>query len=249
MLRLSAGAGGPLSPIMRSTPDLFSEFDVRIVEAGERADRLSDACRDIGKHTLDVGGPTRSLRNTLRLVAAVSVASLVIVGALGFKVVPMFEKMFLDFGSVLPAPTAICFAFFRTVRAAWWGLAPTVSALAAIVWRVSSVPDQSETLRRLPLSGTVLRLASEAAEASQVELLMRWELLPAAPVEPLVPERLDAANRAATRLTNVLEPLAMIILGGFVVWVLMSTYVPIHSDLQPCTGGPPTDPCSTNGNP
>jgi len=81
-------------------------------------------------------------------------------------VIPVFAKMFSDFGGVLPAPTRIVMNLSDFLKAYWWALGGGAAILTFIFKRYrATVNGKMVTDRlalRIPILGTVLRKSAVA---------------------------------------------------------------------------------------
>jgi len=100
-------AGVPLSRALLRHPQLFDEFYVNLVRAGEAGGHLGDALARVHEHQERV----RALRE--RVIAAATyptillVASLLSLLVMLLYVVPQFREIFVELGDRLPLPTRV----------------------------------------------------------------------------------------------------------------------------------------------
>jgi type IV pilus assembly protein PilC len=81
-------------------------------------------------------------------------------------VIPVFAKMFSDFGGTLPAPTRIVMGISDFIRAYWWALAGGAFALTWIFKRYRATNNGRRNTDRLamriPILGNVVLKSSVA---------------------------------------------------------------------------------------
>lgn len=161
-VRKRVQAGASLKAAFGQHREVFSDFLVGVLEAGESAGKLSEA--------LEAGAEYLEKRLELRqktraafvypLVVGV-VCSLVVTGLLIF-VVPMFSQMYRKLHVDLPGPTKGLLTLSHLLRGWWWLLLPLAGGAAVGVRRLLTLPAARlwwDRLRlRMPLLGPLNRL-------------------------------------------------------------------------------------------
>jgi general secretion pathway protein F len=152
--------GAPLSRALARHGDLFGDFFVQMVRAGEAAGQLPATLERLAEHLTRSAALRESVISAATYPAILlAVALLSLVGMLGF-VVPQFEKLFADMGEAVPLPTRIVLALSHHARD--WGLVwigvLLLAGVAFVAWRrtpAGQVRWQSLQLR-VPLLGRLL---------------------------------------------------------------------------------------------
>lgn len=104
-IRQDVEAGSTYADALRKHPNTFSDLYVNMVAAGELGGILDTILNRLSKYIEKSMKLKRQIRSALVYPATiVAVAGIVIVVLLVW-VIPIFAKMFSDFGGVLPAPT------------------------------------------------------------------------------------------------------------------------------------------------
>ncbi len=155
-------AGASLTKAFEPYRDIFSEFFVGMLEAGEAAGKLVEAL-EMSAVYLDKREQLRSkIRSAFVYPTAVGVVCLAVLLGLLVFVVPVFTKLYANLHVPLPGPTLILVTLSRGLRDWVWLVVP---AGIAAVWAVrrllcsSAVRQQWDRLKlRLPFFGKLNRL-------------------------------------------------------------------------------------------
>lgn len=99
--------GTPLSRVLASHPQQFSDFYVNMVRSGEASGQLSAVLERLNEHLERLSALRENIISaSMYPLILLGVAILSLVAMLGF-VVPQFETLFKGMGDALPAPTRI----------------------------------------------------------------------------------------------------------------------------------------------
>jgi len=101
----SLEAGLQLSDAMARHPKVFDRMYVNLVAAGEEAGELDTVLLRLAKHMEKADKLRRQLRNTAIYPVAVLMVAIAVVILMLWKVIPIFQEMFKDYGYPLPGPT------------------------------------------------------------------------------------------------------------------------------------------------
>ncbi len=109
-VRLDVESGSTMAEAMKKHPDIFDNLYTNMVDAGEVGGILDTILSRLAGFMEKAMALQRKVKGAMTYpVICLAICLLVMVVMLVF-VVPVFEKMFADFGSALPAPTAMVVA-------------------------------------------------------------------------------------------------------------------------------------------
>jgi type IV pilus assembly protein PilC len=98
-------AGSTFADSLKDHPKVFDELFVQLCAAGEMGGILDTILNRLAAYREKNEKLKRKVKSALNYPVIVLVVGIGVVAALLLKVVPVFAKMFADFGSALPAPT------------------------------------------------------------------------------------------------------------------------------------------------
>jgi type IV pilus assembly protein PilC len=163
---LDVEGGNTLSESLAKHPKIFSDLYSNMVDAGEAGGILDIILGRLATYLEKADALQRKVKSAMTYP---SIVATVAIGATVFMlmfVIPVFAKMFTDFGGTLPAPTRVVMGLSDFLRNYWWVLAGMIvgSIIAYKQGRknrkVSKKMDQA--LLNMPVLGNVLRKGSVA---------------------------------------------------------------------------------------
>lgn len=98
-------AGSTFADALKDHPKVFDELYVQLCAAGEMGGILDTILNRLAAYREKNEKLKRKVKSALNYPMIVLVVGIGVVAALLLKVVPVFAKMFADFGSALPGPT------------------------------------------------------------------------------------------------------------------------------------------------
>jgi type IV pilus assembly protein PilC len=98
-------SGSTFSDALGKHPKIFDRLFVNLVAAGEVGGILDTILSRLAAYLEKADKLRRKVKGALTYPAAVTVIAVLVVVVMLTKVIPVFEKMFKDFGGTLPAPT------------------------------------------------------------------------------------------------------------------------------------------------
>jgi type IV pilus assembly protein PilC len=98
-------SGSTFSDALGKHPKVFDRLFVNLVAAGEVGGILDTILARLAAYLEKNDKLRRKVKGALTYPAAVTVIAIAVVVVMLTKVIPVFEKMFKDFGGTLPAPT------------------------------------------------------------------------------------------------------------------------------------------------
>jgi type IV pilus assembly protein PilC len=163
---LDVEGGHTLAESLAKHPKIFSDLYSNMVDAGEAGGILDIILARLAVYLEKADALQRKVKSAMTyptIVATVAIGSSVFM--LMF-VIPVFAKMFTDFGGTLPAPTRIVMGLSTFLRDFWWLLGLIIVGLVfAYKWgrktpKVAFKMDQFALAS--PVLGNVLRKSSVA---------------------------------------------------------------------------------------
>lgn len=158
--------GSTLAEALEKHPKIFSDLFVNMIAAGEAGGILDVILGRLAVFLEKADALQRKVKGAMTYPTIVlTVAGGACIFMLMF-VIPVFAKMFSDFGGVLPAPTRIVMNLSEFLKGYWWALGGGAAILTFIFKRYrATVKGKMVTDRlalRIPILGTVLRKSAVA---------------------------------------------------------------------------------------
>jgi len=97
--------GSTFAEALTKHPRIFDELYVNLVTAGEIGGVLDTILNRLSAYLEKADSLKRKVKSAMVYPSTVMVVALAVLALLLVKVIPVFEKMFADFGGELPAPT------------------------------------------------------------------------------------------------------------------------------------------------
>lgn len=165
-VRDAVQGGATLSDAMKRHPKIFDELYTNMVEAGEVGGALDAILVRLAGYREKADKLVRKVKGAMVYPSVVMfVAIAVTIGMLTF-IVPVFAKMFANFGSELPAPTRAVLAVSNFLKSNFVLLIlGSIAGLGGFVWWKKTpagalIVDQG--LLRMPVLGNLVRKSSVA---------------------------------------------------------------------------------------
>jgi type IV pilus assembly protein PilC len=110
-------SGSTFSDALAKHVKVFDRLYVNLVAAGEVGGILDTILNRLAAYLEKNEALRRKVKAAMTYPAAVTVIAIVVVVVMLVKVIPVFEKMFKDFGGALPAPTQMVINFSHFMQA------------------------------------------------------------------------------------------------------------------------------------
>jgi type IV pilus assembly protein PilC len=110
-------SGSTFADALGAHPQIFDALFVNLIAAGEVGGILDTILNRLATQLEKADKLARQLRGAMVYPATVSAIALCVIILLMVKVIPVFEKMFSDFGGELPGPTAMVIAISEWLQA------------------------------------------------------------------------------------------------------------------------------------
>jgi type IV pilus assembly protein PilC len=168
--------GSPLSASLAKHPQIFSEFYIGLVTAGERSGTLAHVLGRVARQLEAAQELKRKVVGALTYPAIVSIMGVLVSTLLVTRVVPVFEEVYGQLGTSLPLPTRLLVGLSRAARS--YGLL-LVAAAPILVWqarRYLRTPAGRELADRIrlgfPLVGRLMRMVVVTRFISTLAILL-----------------------------------------------------------------------------
>ena len=211
--------GSTLAEALGEHPKVFSDLYVNMIAAGEAGGILDVILQRLAVFLEKADALQRKVKGAMTYPAIVlTVAGGACIFMLMF-VIPVFAKMFSDFGGTLPAPTRIVMGASDFLRDYWWALAAGVTGftIAFKRYRASTkgryVTDKAAL--RLPILGTVIRKSGVARFTrtlgtligSGVPILQGLEITSRTAGNKVIQEAIEATSKSISQGDTISGPL------------------------------------------
>ncbi len=165
-IKTDVEAGGGLAESLGKHPNAFSEFFIRVVEAGEVSGTLDKSIRRIGVQLEKLGKIKSKVIGALLYPAITLVVAAAVLAFLLIKVIPEVSKLYGESSSELPELTKTVLAFsnwFQDNAGAMLAAAFVFALSFSAMMRVESFRHGWDRLIvRVPLFGSLIRKATIA---------------------------------------------------------------------------------------
>jgi type IV pilus assembly protein PilC len=130
-VRKDVEAGLALSDALKKHPDVFNELYVAMVQAGETGGILDMTLLRVATQLEKDAALRRQIKAAMIYPSLIGGFALVVLIALVAFLVPVFEKIFEDFGGELPAITKFTVFLSHMFTQRWYVM---IAAVAGVVW-------------------------------------------------------------------------------------------------------------------
>ena len=181
-IRKSVEAGLPLSDALARHPKIFSPLYISMVRSGEAGGLLESALERTADQLEKEDALRRQVRAAMIYPAVVITFALAVLLALVAFIVPVFAKVFKDFGGKLPALTQFTVGLSHFITSRWYLV---IVIVAAVIW--SFFAWKRSKWGRPQWDRFRLRIPLRIGEVVQKVALARWSRTLSALVSAGVP--------------------------------------------------------------
>jgi type IV pilus assembly protein PilC len=158
--------GSSFSDALKDHPKVFDELFVQLCAAGEVGGILDTILNRLALYREKAEKLKRKVKGAMTYPAIVILVAIGVTAVLLLKVVPVFEKMFADFGSALPAPTQLVVSMSKWLQGNFFymviGLIVFVVAFTAFYRNPRGREIFDKFILKMPLIGDLLRKVAVA---------------------------------------------------------------------------------------
>ncbi len=211
--------GATLAEGLAKAPNVFSELYVNMIAAGETGGILDTILQRLAVFMEKADALQRKIKGAMTYPAIVL---FVATGACIFMligVIPIFAKMFSDFGGELPAPTRVVMGMSNFLRQNWYILVAVAVACVFAYKRVRANPRgqyiTDKLFLRIPIIGNVLRKGSVSRFTrtlgtligSGVPILQGLEITSKTSGNRVLQEAIENVSRSISQGETIADPL------------------------------------------
>jgi type IV pilus assembly protein PilC len=220
-VRKDVEAGLPLSDSMARHPKVFNPLFVAMTQAGEMGGVLEDALVRVANQLEKDASLRRQIRSAMVYPILVVTFSILVMMALVAFLVPVFEKVFEEFGGELPKLTQVSVFLSHMVTGFWWAIfgGAGLAAFLFVKWKSSSWgrPQWDHFRLRIPMKiGTIVQQVAVARwsrtlaslTGAGVPLLQALEITGRTGGNVAVEEAMDGVIASVKRGGTIAAPLA-----------------------------------------
>ena len=130
-IRHSIETGSSLKEAFEKHKDIFSDFFIGMIEAGESGGNLSKVLEMSADYLEKQNDLRRKIKATFAYPIVIAVMCILVVSSLVIFVIPVFSKLYQQMHLQLPWPTRAIVDFSTFVRDGWWAI---LLITLVIVW-------------------------------------------------------------------------------------------------------------------
>jgi len=115
-IKESVEGGSTFADALKKFPDVFDELFVNMIAAGEAGGILDVILNRLSSYMEKAMKLRKKVKGAMTYPIIVLCIAVIVVGVILVFVIPVFEKMFADFGGALPAPTQFVVGLSKFVK-------------------------------------------------------------------------------------------------------------------------------------
>jgi type IV pilus assembly protein PilC len=148
-------AGSSLTEAMAKHPNIFGQFYISMVRAGEASGMLDTILDQVANYLERIASLQRKIKSAIMYPATVTIIAIGITVFLLLKVVPVFETIFESLGGDLPWPTKITVGLSNMIQDKWWLVTLILVALIVILNQWGKTKGGRLTIDKVKLTAPV----------------------------------------------------------------------------------------------
>ncbi|MBI5039635.1 MAG: type II secretion system F family protein [Nitrospirae bacterium] len=218
-IRQDVEAGSTYADALRKHPKIFNDLYVNMVAAGELGGILDTILNRLSKYIEKSIKLKRQIKSAMAYPSTIVAVAVVVIVVLLVWVIPIFAKMFTDFGGVLPAPTRMVIGASDFMQ---HNILIIIGAVGLIIFglnRYYKTPSGRRTVDRLalrlPIFGLLVRKIAVAKFtrtlgtliSSGVPILDGLDIVAKTAGNKVVEEALVATRQSISEGKTLAEPL------------------------------------------
>ena len=213
-------SGSTFADALSKHPKVFDSLFVNLVAAGEVGGILDTILTRLAEHIEKAMRLAKKIRGAMVYPSTIVAVAVVVTVVLLLYVIPIFAKMFSDFGQTLPAPTLMVLAISDFTRKYFLAVVVFLFILAAAVrWYYRTENGRrniDRLLLRLPVLGSLLQRIAVARfsrtlgtmVSSGVPILESMDIVARTAGNKVIEEAIIRARGSISEGKTIAEPLA-----------------------------------------
>jgi len=165
-IKESVEEGSTLAEALERYPKIFDELFVNMVAAGEVGGILDTILDRLSSYMEKTEKLKKQVKGAMTYPIIVLCIAFIVVGVILVFVIPVFEKMFADFGGALPAPTQIVVGISRFAKGNIHYMIGAIVAFIFVFKRFYATAKgrvlMDDVMLKLPVFGPLLRKVAVA---------------------------------------------------------------------------------------
>jgi len=165
-LRMDVESGSTYADALKKHPKIFDDLYRSLVAAGEAGGILDTILNRLSKHIEKTMALKSKIKSAMVYPSVIVVVAVLVVSILLVWVIPIFAKMFSDFGGTLPAMTQMVIGFSHFAQHYWWIIGGVmIGIFFAIKWWYGTPSGHSiidALLLKVPVVGDLIRKSAVA---------------------------------------------------------------------------------------
>jgi type IV pilus assembly protein PilC len=213
-------SGSTFADALTKHPKVFDELFVNLVAAGEVGGILDTILSRLAAHIEKAMKLAKKIKGAMVYPSTIIAVAIIVTVVLLLYVIPIFGKMFQDFGQALPAPTQFVLGLSDFTRKYFLLVIVVIAALvAALRWyrnRESGRRNIDALLLKLPVVGSLLQRISVARfsrtlgtmVSSGVPILEGMDIVAKSAGNKVIEEAIVKARMSISEGKTIADPLA-----------------------------------------
>ena len=213
-------SGSTFADALTKHPKVFDELFVNLVAAGEVGGILDTILARLAAHIEKAMKLAKKIKGAMVYPSTIVAVAIIVTVVLLLYVIPIFGKMFQDFGQALPAPTQFVLGLSDFTRKYFLlVIVVTVALVAALRWyrnRESGRRNIDALLLKLPILGSLLQRISVARfsrtlgtmVSSGVPILEGMDIVAKSAGNKVIEEAIVKARMSISEGKTIADPLA-----------------------------------------
>lgn len=219
-IRADVESGATFADALRKHPKIFDSLYVNLVAAGEVGGILDTILNRLAIQLEKQDKLAKQLKSAMVYPTTVSVIAVACIVLLLVKVIPVFQKMFADFGGELPAPTQMVIDLSEWLQAYVQYVVGAVTAFIALFTQARSRSrvfrkQTDQVALKLPIFGNIIKKVAVARFtrtlgtmiSSGVPILDALEIVSRTAGNVVIEEELQATRMSISEGKTIAEPL------------------------------------------